>query len=100
VAVGGGSKGGGGDSVGGGGDRKGIGSGVGAAMTCLSPSPSPSNCGMSAINCGLLGSWCCRLRLASGTGSDRLVVASALSPAAPAVSFLDAAAFAVATAAL
>ncbi len=36
VAVGGGSMGGGGDSVGGGGDSMGIGSGVGAAMTCLS----------------------------------------------------------------
>jgi hypothetical protein len=61
-------------------------------------SPSPSNCGMSAINCGLLGSWCCRLRLASGTGADRLVVTSASSPTAPAVSFLDAAAFAIAAA--
>ncbi len=44
--------------------------------------------------------WCCRLRLASGTGADKLVVASASSPAAPAVSFLDAAAFTVAAAAL
>ncbi len=51
-------------------------------------SPSPSNCGMSAIAVmslvGSLGGWRCRLRFAGGAGGYGLVVITAQLPAAPA----------------
>jgi hypothetical protein len=56
-------------------------------------SPSPSNCGISAITdmslVGSLGGWRWRLRFAGGAGGDGLVVVTA--PAAPAAFFLAAA---------
>jgi hypothetical protein len=76
-----------------------LGSGVESSDDSSDPatetSPSPSNCGISAIAdmslVGSLGGWRWRLRFAGGAGGDGLVVVSAPMPAGPAAFFLAAA---------